>query len=121
MEQAAIPRRSQESTLDALRDSRVVLLHGPRQSGKTTIAREVQRKAGGRFVSLDEEEYLRSALRDPGGFVEGEDLLVIDEFQRGGDPLLLAIKGISTSRQCHYPLCPLFLRRPRPTPLTMAA
>jgi predicted AAA+ superfamily ATPase len=35
---------------------------------------------------------LRAAREDPAGFIEGEGLLVIDEFQKAGEGLLLAIK-----------------------------
>ncbi len=92
MESGPFPRRAAAIVQEALADSRVVLVHGPRQSGKTTLAREAALTAGGRFESLDEEANLRAALGDPGAFVEGSGLLVIDEFQRAGDALLRAVK-----------------------------
>ena len=74
---------------EALSDTPVVLLSGPRQSGKTTLARQV---AGGRtFLSLDHEPTLQAALADPVGLVHSADALVIDEIQRA-PRLLLAIK-----------------------------
>ena len=93
MEASAIPRRALALVLEALEDSRVVLVHGPRQSGKTTVAREVLRRRSGRFETLDDPASLEAALRDPAGFLEGEGLLVLDEFQRAGQPILLAIKA----------------------------
>ncbi len=92
MSSALFPRRARALAEEALRDSRVVLLDGARQVGKTTLAKEVVRSAGGRFLTLDDPQTLRAALDDPRGFVEGSGLLVIDEFQRAGDPLLRAIK-----------------------------
>ena len=81
MEASAIPRRALALVLEALEDSRVVLVHGPRQSGKTTVAREVLRRRSGRFETLDDPASLEAALRDPAGFLEGEGLLVLDEGQ----------------------------------------
>ncbi len=76
----------------ALGEARVVLVNGARQSGKTTLARRVAGTAGARFVSMDAPASLRAARDDPAGFLEGEGLLVIDEFQKAGESLLLAIK-----------------------------
>ncbi|MYB12463.1 MAG: ATP-binding protein [Rhodospirillaceae bacterium] len=75
---------------EALADTRVVLLCGPRQSGKTTLA---QRIAGDSlpFFTLDDASTLDAALSDPAGFLRGIDRAVIDEIQRAPD-LILAIK-----------------------------
>ncbi|MBN8474637.1 ATP-binding protein [Sulfuritalea sp.] len=74
---------------EALADTPVVLISGPRQSGKTTLARQL---AGARtFLTLDHEPTLRAAIDDPVGLVRGFDALVIDEIQRA-PRLLLAIK-----------------------------
>ena len=75
---------------EALTDTRVVLLCGPRQSGKTTLA---QRIAGDTipFFTLDDATTLDAALTDPAGFLRGLDRAVIDEIQRAPD-LILAIK-----------------------------
>jgi hypothetical protein len=78
--------------IEALREARVVLIHGPRQAGKSTLLRQVAGARGGRVVDLDDERNLAAVLEDPHAFVEGKDLLAIDEFQRGGDRLLRAIK-----------------------------
>lgn len=88
----AIPRLLAPSVESALREARVVLVNGARQTGKTTLARRVAGAAGARFVSMDSPASLRAARDDPAGFLEGEGLLVIDEFQKAGESLLLAIK-----------------------------
>lgn len=77
---------------EALADTRVVLISGPRQSGKTTLAKAV---AADRtpFMTLDDATVLQAALDDPVGFVRGLDRAVIDEVQRAPD-LLLAIKNV---------------------------
>ena len=84
------PRFVEQRVREVLNDTRVALLCGPRQSGKTTLA---QRIAGDalRFVTLDNATTLDAASRDPVGFLRGLDQAVIDEIQRAPD-LILAIK-----------------------------
>lgn len=86
------PRFAKERVEEALSDTRVVLISGPRQSGKTTLAMDV---AADRtpFLTLDDANVLRSAVDDPVGFVRGLDRAVIDEVQRVPH-LLLAIKNL---------------------------
>lgn len=75
----------------ALRAFRVVVLQGPRQSGKTTLAQQLRN--GGTFLSLDDPTLRSLALDDPTGFVAGRTPpVIIDEIQRGGDSLVRAIK-----------------------------
>lgn len=87
-----LPRHALSEIDDALRAARVVLLHGARQTGKTTLARHVCDRLGGTFVTLDDPALLTAARRDPVGFIEQPGPLVIDEIQRAGDPLVVAIK-----------------------------
>lgn len=59
------------------------------------MLRATQRRVGGTYLTLDDRTQLRAARADPEGFVaEREAPLLIDEVQRGGDPLLLAIKRV---------------------------
>jgi len=48
------PRFLAPRVREALRDSPAVLIHGPRQSGKTTLARAVGEAQGYRYVSFDD-------------------------------------------------------------------
>lgn len=74
---------------------RIVIVNGPRQAGKTTLLRLFQDKHGGSFRTLDEATTLRTAISDPTEFVRhGAMPQVIDESQRGGNDLVLAIKHI---------------------------
>jgi len=86
------PRFSKTRVEEALSDTRVVLISGPRQSGKTTLAGEIASDKIP-FLTLDDANVLRSAIDDPVGFVRGLDRAVIDEIQRAPD-LLLAIKSL---------------------------
>jgi predicted AAA+ superfamily ATPase len=84
------PRLAEAHIRTALRDTRVVAISGPRQSGKTTLARRFARQ-GRRYLTLDSQPTLAAARSDPVAFIRGLDRVVIDEVQRAPD-LLLAIK-----------------------------
>jgi uncharacterized protein len=67
----------------ALADTPVVLIHGARQSGKTTLARMVGEPLGYAYVSFDDDAVLQAASRDPAGFVaELPPRVILDEVQR---------------------------------------
>jgi predicted AAA+ superfamily ATPase len=74
---------------------RVVVLHGARQVGKTTLARVLAKDLGASFVTFDRVEDREPGARDPRTFLEtaGTPLLV-DEVQRVGEPIVLAIKEV---------------------------
>jgi predicted AAA+ superfamily ATPase len=76
---------------EALTDTRVVLISGPRQSGKTTLAADIAAEDRP-FLTLDDVNVLAAANNDPIGFLRGLDRVVIDEIQRAPD-LLLSIKA----------------------------
>jgi uncharacterized protein len=86
----AYPRHQETSIRTALRDTRVVTLIGPRQSGKTTLARRFANK-GRVYLTLDDQATLAAALSDPVSFIKDLNRAVIDEVQRAPD-ILLAIK-----------------------------
>ena len=89
-----VPRRLTAVTQRALADFRVVVVTGPRQSGKTTLVRHVL-EGSGTFVRLDQEATLRAARDDPDGLAAfGSIPRAFDEVQRAGDPLIRAIKSI---------------------------
>jgi predicted AAA+ superfamily ATPase len=87
-----IARRVVDQLLAALRRSPVVLLNGPRQSGKTTLVRSLPEKTPRRYISLDEIHAAASARADPGGFVTGlQGSVALDEVQHAPE-LFPAIK-----------------------------
>lgn len=83
-------RGIQRRVTEALADTPVVLINGPRQSGKTTLVRQFA-TAERVYLTLDDLNTLSSAHNDPQGFVQSLDTAVIDEVQRVPE-LLLAIK-----------------------------
>lgn len=74
----------------ALEDTRAVLIIGPRQAGKSTLAKQFS-GAARPYITLDDAGALSAARADPVGFVRGIDRAVIDEVQRAPE-LMLAIK-----------------------------
>ncbi|HEY5482377.1 MAG TPA: AAA family ATPase, partial [Propionibacteriaceae bacterium] len=88
-----VRRHVQDRVLEALEDTRVVVVQGARQVGKTTLVRAVLAERRGRLVTLDDPTTLRGARADPVGFLsqEADGLLAIDEVQRAPE-LILALK-----------------------------
>ncbi|MGO9877050.1 MAG: ATP-binding protein [Acidimicrobiia bacterium] len=84
------PRLAADRIRSAFTDTPVVMLVGPRQSGKTTLARDLlgDNRA---YFTLDDETTLAAAQSDPTGFVRGLDRAIIDEVQHA-PALLRAIK-----------------------------
>ncbi len=86
------PRFVQRRLEEALEDTPVVLIHGPRQCGKTTLAQMVGNAAGYAYVTFDEDVQLAAAQADPVGFVADlPDKTTLDEVQRVPE-LFLALK-----------------------------
>lgn len=84
------PRLLATRIAEAMADTPVVLVAGPRQAGKTTLVREAAGQ-GMRYLTLDDELTLLAAKNDPVGMIRSLDRAVIDEIQRAPQ-LLLAIK-----------------------------
>ncbi|MBI4311975.1 MAG: ATP-binding protein [Chloroflexi bacterium] len=77
------PRYIEARLTEALADSPVVLVHGPRQSGKTTLARMMGKAAGYVYFSFDDDVTASAARADPVGFVADlAERTILDEVQR---------------------------------------
>jgi predicted AAA+ superfamily ATPase len=90
---ALIERHLRPRVLEALDDTRVVVVLGARQVGKSTLVQDVA--TGDRpatILTLDDQATREAAAADPTGFIAGlVTPVVIDEVQRVPD-LLLAVK-----------------------------
>lgn len=84
------PRYAAAHAKIVLTDTPVLGIIGPRQAGKTTLAKAI----GGQrdYLNLDEAALRRAALSDPDGLIRDRDSVIIDEIQRAPD-LMLAIKA----------------------------
>ena len=80
---ADAPRLSTPTLRAALVDTPVVLIHGPRQCGKTTLAQQIGRESGYVYVTFDDDARRAAAVTDPVGFVADlPDRVILDEIQR---------------------------------------
>ena len=77
------PRFAESRLAEALADTPVVLIHGPRQCGKTTLAQVAGRASKYTYFSFDDDVTLAAATADPVGFVADlPDRVILDEVQR---------------------------------------
>ena len=91
---AFVARHAETRIRAALADTRIVAIVGPRQSGKTTLARRIADDDGRPFVTLDDDQFRRFAEDDPVGFIRGQRTLVIDEIQRAPGLILELKKAV---------------------------
>ena len=86
------PRLAASHLKELSRQFPTVTIVGPRQSGKTTLARAVFPKHA--YASLEDPDVRRHAVEDPRGFFESYPApLIIDEVQRVPD-LLSYLQGV---------------------------
>ena len=96
-----VERQLRGRVQEALGDTRVVVVLGARQVGKSTLVAQIAEGEQERrqIITLDDEARRRGALEDPTGFVADlQGPVAIDEVQRAPD-LLLAIKQSVDSDQ----------------------
>jgi predicted AAA+ superfamily ATPase len=76
-------RFAEPRLIEALADTPVVLIHGPRQCGKTTLARMAGDPRRYAYFSFDDAVALAAAQADPVGFVSDlPERAILDEVQR---------------------------------------
>ena len=81
-ENSLYPRFAEPRLIEALADSPVVLIHGPRQSGKTTLAQMVGEPRAYTYVNFDDDVARAAAEVDPLGFVADlPERVILDEVQ----------------------------------------
>jgi len=86
-----IERFAERQLLESLEDTPVVVIAGPRQSGKSTLAQHIADENWS-YLTLDDTNTLNVALDDPIGLLKRtKKRVIIDEIQRAPD-LLRTIK-----------------------------
>ncbi len=76
------PRFAAPRLAEALADFPAVLIHGPRQAGKTTLARMAGRRPRYAYFTFDDPTTLEAAASDPVGFVARlPRRVILDEVQ----------------------------------------
>lgn len=91
-----VSRRAEQAVATALTDTRVVLVEGPRQAGKTTLVRKFANDKRP-FLSLDDPVTLSNAKADPVGFIRNLQGAVIDEIQRAPELMLIIKQSVDTN------------------------
>ena len=93
------PRFAEQRLIEALADTPVVLIHGPRQCGKTTLAQVVGEREGYTYLSFDDHVTLAAATADPVGFVgDLPERTILDEVQRAPG-IFTALKTVVDRRR----------------------
>ena len=76
-----LPRLIEPAIRNALADTPVVCVVGPRQSGKTTLVQNMKTQHA--FYSLEQDTHYQFASSDPDGFISAlPDYVCLDEVQR---------------------------------------
>lgn len=78
-----ITRKIEKKLTTALKNFRIVMLNGARQSGKTTLVKLLAKEQGMDYITLDDTDKLNLAKEDPKNFLAfyAQKKLVIDEIQ----------------------------------------
>lgn len=88
------PRYAEPLLLEALADFPEVLIYGPRQCGKTTLAQQVGTRLGYTYITFDDDVARAAAEADPVGFVADlTDHAILDEVQRERTPGRFLLTG----------------------------
>ena len=95
-------RHIEPRIVQALEDTPVFLLAGPRQAGKTTLVRQIAATNGLRYLTLDDQLTLMAAREDPVGMIRNLERSVIDEIQRAPQLLLAIKKSVDEDRPIRY-------------------
>jgi len=86
------PRIQMPSLRQALQAHPVVIIHGARQTGKTTLCQLLGQDQARTYVTLDDFDMLDQARRDPDSLLDSRGPITIDEVQRCPD-ILIRIKA----------------------------
>lgn len=91
MNDQRIPRLLAGTLARHLAQAPVVVLTGARQTGKSTLVRDLLPGPPRRYLSLDDLDVLEQAQREPDALLRGDEPITLDEVQRVPE-ILLAVK-----------------------------
>jgi predicted AAA+ superfamily ATPase len=86
-----LPREIHQAVARAMRGMPVVVITGPRQSGKSTFLKKDPLFKDAQYYDLDDFETLDAMRQNPGPLLEKKQCIIIDEIQRAPD-LFIAVK-----------------------------
>ena len=78
-----IQRNIKPYILELLESFKIVTIAGPRQSGKTTLSKEIAKELGLKYYTMDDATLLEAAKEDPITFAKqlAKSPAIIDEIQ----------------------------------------
>ena len=92
------PRLLASAVREALADTPVVCLLGPRQCGKSTLAQKLEPDRA--YFTLDDESYFQIATDDPDGFINRlPKRVILDEVQRAPGMLRSIKRAVDQDRR----------------------
>ena len=98
MSEYPLPRAIQRNLAVHLEEMPAVVVTGARQTGKTTLARELAPGRGRRYLALDDLDSLEALQADPAGLLGGAEPLTLDEVQNFPQVLSLVKLAVDESR-----------------------
>ncbi len=93
-----LPRAIRDNLAVHLEEMPVVVVTGARQTGKTTLARELAPGGARRYLALDDLDNLEALQRDPAGLLAGPEPITLDEVQNFPRVLSLVKLAVDESR-----------------------
>ncbi len=92
------PRYIKCKVIEAMTDTRVVLIVGPRQAGKTTLAKKLSGE-NRPYLTLDDENVFQAAHADPLTFIRQFEYVTIDEIQRAPELIREIKRSVDTDQR----------------------
>ncbi|MBF0479195.1 MAG: ATP-binding protein [Candidatus Omnitrophica bacterium] len=92
-------REIASSIVSAVESMPVVVLSGMRQTGKSTLIKNLPELKGWNYLTFDDLNTLEAAKRDPDSFLDQGAPLIIDEVQRFPEILLAIKRNVDHSRR----------------------
>ena len=99
MNDAPRPRLLDTALARAVRTMPVVVVSGARQTGKSTLVRDLVSAADRVYLTLDDLDVLDQAVRAPDELLGRGRKMTLDEVQRAPDLLLAVKRAVDARRQ----------------------